>query len=172
MKIIKRTLIALGTLIVMLVFICLLMTALRQDDWKKRTTPLPRDTITVLCTNFQLENDDPLCSGKKDVYGPDFYNLLRDTFRPFEEYEIDSSEAATYEDVEEKIGMFKYECDDVATTGDGFAFYSCRYDLRGDREFIIGIMYTSPDNAVFRINTPMGYDGEQFLREEKDRHAV
>jgi hypothetical protein len=129
-------------------------------DWKQRTTPLPSETVAQLCANFGLEKDASLCKGKRDVYGPDFYEIIRDTFRPYEAYEIPSSEAATYEDVEETIGIFKYECDDVATTGDGFSFYSCRYDLRGDREFIIGIIYTSPDNAVFRINTPMGFDGE------------
>lgn len=130
------------------------------DDWKQRTTPLPRETISVLCTNFDLEEDHHLCTGKKDVYVPDFYGIIRDTFRPFEAYEIKSSEAATYDEVEEKIGIFKYECERVVTTGDGFTFFTCYYDLRGDGEFIIGIMYTYPDNAVFRINTPMGYDGE------------
>lgn len=130
-----------------------------NDDWKQRTTPLPLETVKTLCKNFNL-GDDLLCAGKKEVYGPDFNGILRDTFQPYEAYEIKSDETATYDEVEEKIGMFKYECDDVATTGDGFSFYSCRYDLRGDREFIIGIMYTYPDNAVFRINAPMGYDGE------------
>jgi hypothetical protein len=130
-----------------------------RDDWKQRTTPLPQETIKILCKNFNLEKK-PLCTGKKAVYGPDFYEVIRDTFRPYEAYEIKSNEAGTYDDVEEKIGAFRYECEPVATTGDGFAFFSCNYDLRGDREFIIGIIYTYPDMAVFRINTPMGYDNE------------
>jgi hypothetical protein len=130
------------------------------DHWKQRTTPLQRETITMLCANFDLEKDYSLCDGKKDIYGPDFYNIIRDTFRPYEAYKIASSEAATYDDVEEKIGSFMYDCESVVTTGDGFTFFRCAYDLPGDREFIIDILYTFPDNAVFRINTPMGFDGE------------
>jgi hypothetical protein len=130
------------------------------DDWKEGTTPLPAETVKILCENFDLDAKDPLCNGKKAVYGPDFYDIIRDTFRPYESYEIESSEAATYDEVEEKIGMFRYECEPAVTTGDGFTFFSCTYDLHGDREFIIGILYTYPDNAVYRINTPMGYDGE------------
>jgi len=129
------------------------------DDWKQRTTPLPSETVTTLCENFDLDADS-LCDGKKAVYGPDFYRVIRDAFRPYEAYGIASSEAATYAEVEDRIGIFRYECEPIVTTGDGFTFFSCDYDLRGDREFIIGIMYTYPENAVFRINTPMGFDGE------------
>ena len=160
MKKADKTLLFLFVCIVILIFTCRLMLAIRSDSWKKRTTPLPKDTINLLCANFQLEKDYSLCNEKKDIYGPDFYDILRDTFRPYEEYGIPSSEAATYEDVEEKIGIFMYECDPVVTTGEGFSYFRCRYDFRGDREFIIGIMFTYPDNAVFRINTPMGFDYE------------
>lgn len=129
------------------------------DDWKQRTTPLPLESVKVLCENFNIEKNS-LCTGKKAVYGPDFYDVIRDTFRPYQQYEINSSEATTYEEVEKKIGIFRYECEPIVTTGDGFTFFSCSYDLRGDRKFVIEIMYTYPDNAAFRMNAPMGYDGE------------
>jgi hypothetical protein len=130
------------------------------DHWKQRTTPLPRETVAILCTNFALDKNHLLCSAKEDVYGPDFYKIIRDTFRPYEAYEIASNEAATFDEVDEKIGMFKYECEPVVYQADGFTYFNCLYDLHGDREFIMGIMFTYPDNAVFRINTPMGFDGE------------
>lgn len=121
------------------------------DDWKERTTPLPQSTIATLCENFNLNQDHKLCSGKKVVYGPDFNEIIRTTFQP---------RVATFNDVDEKIGMFKQECYPVVHQDDGFSYFRCRYDLRGDEEFIIGIIFTYPDNAVFRIMTPMGYDGE------------
>jgi hypothetical protein len=159
MKTIKGFLIALGAFITVLIFACLLVIVLRNSNWKKRTTPLPRDRVSTLCANFQLPKDHPLCNGKKDVYGPDFYDILRDEFRSYE-YEIARNEAATYEDVEDKIGEFKYECDAVVDQADGFSYFMCSYDFRGDRDFVIGIMFTPPDNAVFRVLTPMGKDGE------------
>ena len=160
MDIAARIFRALITLILLLILVYVFVDALRRDNWRKRTTPLPPETVSTLCANFDLEKDHPLCNGKQDVYGPDFNKIIRDTFRPYEAYDIESSEAATFDEVEKKIGKFKYECDPVVETGDGFTYFRCRYDLRGDREFITGIMYTYPDNAVFRINTPMGFDGE------------
>jgi len=131
-----------------------------NDDWKERTTPLSRETIETLCNNFTLRDNDYLCSQTRDIYAPDFYQVIRDKFRPYEAYDIDVSESATFEEVEEKIGVFRIECDEVIQTSDGFAFYRCQYDLHGDQEFIIGILFKHPENAVFRINTPMGFDGE------------
>jgi len=145
--------------IITIVFVVDMLSA-RDYDWKSKTTPLPPEKIAILCENFDLPQDFRLCSGKKEIYGPDFYEIIRDTFRPYEEYNIDSSEAATYDEVEEKLGTFKYDCLPVVQQADGFTYFRCAYDLRGDGEFIIGIIFTYPDNAVFRINTPMGYDGE------------
>lgn len=139
---------------------CFLVLLLRNRNWKERTTPLQKDTVDTLCANFQLEKDHKLCNGKREIYGPDFYDILRDTFHPYEAYKIPSSEAGTYEDVEEKIGEFKYRCFRVVHQADGFSYFNCNYGFRGDREFIIGIIFSHPDNAVFRINTPMGFDYE------------
>ena len=130
-----------------------------RDDWKQRTTPLPQETIAILCENFELEPDHRLCSGKREIYGPDFNKIVRETFRPYQAYGMEH-EAATYDEVENVIGMFKYECESVVYQPDGFNSYVCRYDLRGDREFTIGILFTYPDNVVYSIYTPMGYDGE------------
>jgi hypothetical protein len=146
--------------ILILMFFLYMFIGRYGDSWKKRTTPLSQETITVLCKNFDLKQDHKLCAGKKDIYGPDFYDIIRDTFRPYDEYNIRSSDAATYDEVEEKIGAFKYDCYPITQEGDGFSYFDCAYDLRGDSEFIISIMYTYPENAVFRIYTPMGYDGE------------
>ena len=133
---------------------------LHRNDWKVKTTPLSKETIGTLCNNFELEKEHSLCNGKKDIYGPDFIDVISDTFRPYEEYQIPSNEAATYDEVEEKIGVFKYECEPVVTTGDGFTYFICHYDLRGDEEFPIGIIFTYPEMATFRIMMSMGYDGE------------
>ena len=82
---------------------------------------------------------------------PDFVSIIKDTFRPYEEYGTQISEAATYDDVEKKIGKFRYECEPAETTGAGLTFFSCSYDLRGDREFVMTFLYTYPEKAVKRI---------------------
>ena len=124
---------------------------LQKDDWKTKTTPLPVETIELLCRNFEIREDNPLCNGKKDVYGPDFIDIISDTFRPYEAYNVPSSEAATYDEVDKKIGVFKYECESVVHQADGLSYFVCYYDLRGDKEFPIGIAFTHPEMATYRI---------------------
>jgi hypothetical protein len=162
MKTVKPILYMVFGLITLLVFSCLignLYTYVHRDDWKSRTTPLPRGTIAILCKNFELEEDHPLCSGEKDVYGPDFYDLIRDTFRPSEEYHSKKDRPATYDDVEKRIGVFKYICESVVyEVSWDRKYFICHYDLRGDGEFLIGILYYYPEMTVFSIATPMGYD--------------
>lgn len=128
-----------------------------RDDWKETTSPLPSETVKILCRNFNVEND-PICDKEKEIYAPDFYPIIRDAFKPYESYSVDSSESATYDEVEEKIGMFKYECEAVVYQADGFVYFRCRYDLRGDRALRITITFTYPEKDVFRINTPLGND--------------
>lgn len=142
------------------VFYSQLHRSIHWNDWKAKTTPLPNETIGILCNNLELESEHPLCNGKKDVYGPDFIDIISDTFRPYEAYKLESSEAATYDEVEEKIGAFRYECGPVITAGDGFTYFICDYDLRGDKEFPISIIFTSPEMATFRIMMSLGRDGE------------
>jgi hypothetical protein len=132
--------------------------ASHSDDWKRRTTPLPKETIDLLCHDFELPSDDSLCDGNKDVYALDFVKVIRDTFRTYEAFGIESSEAATYDQVEEKIGTFKYECEPVTYQADGFSYFVCFYDLRGDREFIITVFYTYPEMAVMRLGITSRFD--------------
>lgn len=133
---------------------------LRTDSWKNGTSPLPAYTIATLCSNFDLEEKDPLCSGKNDVYAPDFFATIRETFRPEIEYGLNTAEGiTTYEDVESKLGMFKYECEPLTIqTSPKLTYFRCGYDLRGDRVSLIGIYFRSPENTVYRMDTLVGQD--------------
>jgi hypothetical protein len=131
-----------------------------RNDWMETTTPLPKETRQLLCKNFELPSDHSLCNGKKDVYALDFVPIIRDTFRPYESYGIPSSDSAVYTDVDAKIGAFKYDCEPVETTGDGLTFFTCNYDLRGDRRFVMTIIYTYPENAVMRIMSTSRYQDD------------
>jgi len=128
-----------------------------RDDWKRRTTPLPFQTVLILCKNLQIGMSNRLCNNTNDVYGPDFYPVISKTLKPYV-YKYDKRESMNFDDVEEKIGIFRYDCEPVVTTADGFSYYRCHYDFHGDREFIIGILFSYPDNKVYQINTPMGED--------------
>jgi len=151
-----------GIIVAIPILICLILSIIQashQDDWKKRTTPLPEETRELLCSNFGIPPEDSLCSANKEIYAVDFLRIILDTFRPYEEYETDSSEAATYDDVEKMLGSFKYQCGPDVHQADGLTYFSCSYDLRGDREFVMTFLYTYPEKAVMRImSTSLVYD--------------
>jgi hypothetical protein len=150
-----------GTIVGLPVVICTigyLILISHNDDWKKETTPLPLETITTLCGNFNLPQEHRLCDGKGDVYAPDFTRIIVETFRPYEEYQINSAESATYEEVEKKIGTYKFKCGSVITNGDGFSYFECYYDFRGDRFSTLMIIFSYPENAVFRVTGIVGDD--------------
>ena len=84
--------------------------------------------------------------------------IIGDTFRPYEIYGMESSEAATYDEVEEKIGAFKYECEPVVHQANGLTCFRYSYDLRGDREFVMTFLYTHPEKAVMRIMSTSRFD--------------
>ena len=128
-----------------------------RNDWKEITTPLPTSTTQLLCDKFDLSLDDKLCNGKSEIYGPDFYDTIKMAFKPFEDKES-KNEAATYSEVENKIGKFRYMCEPSITDSTNFSYYRCFYDLCGDKKYVIVIMFTYPDDLVYRISTPMEND--------------
>ena len=125
---------------------------IHRNDWKAETSPLQKETVDLLCNNLELDTDHTLCNGNKDVYAQDFLYIIMDTFQPYEAYQISSDEAATYDEVNEKMGDFLYGCGTVEHQTDGFSFFVCDYDLSGDKEFPIRILYTYPEKATVRIN--------------------
>jgi hypothetical protein len=131
---------------------------LHRNDWKKRTTPLSRETINSLCRDFEIQASDPKCNGKSTVYAPDFFDTIQRTFKPYQTYKLPRNQAGTYDEVEQKLGSFKYECEPTVHQADGFIYSVCYYDLRGDREFILAIVYAYPEKVVARITGTSKYD--------------
>ncbi|MFZ5911481.1 MAG: hypothetical protein ACOYYU_15825 [Chloroflexota bacterium] len=130
-----------------------------RSNWEKTTTPLPHERIDILCKNFGLDKSHELCNGKRDVYGPDFYDLIQDTFKPELTYRAADDAPATYEQVEKMIGIFKTECEPIAWLAyEQTYYYRCDYDLRGDGEYVISIGYDYPENTVYKITA--GIDKE------------
>lgn len=123
------------------------------EDWHDQTTPLSVETINILCENFNLDDNHSLCNHENPIYGPDYYQVIRETFMP------KNGDFASYDEVEERLGEFNYYCGQVAfLKSRNYSYFRCRYDLRGDREFIIGIYFYYPENKLYRIDTPLGYD--------------
>jgi hypothetical protein len=145
--------------IVLLIFsIPYLSRALHRDDWKTKTSPLPKQTISLLCERFGLSSQDRLCKDNRDVYGTDFFPVIRSTFQSELVPDTGSNKAASFDAVEQKLGTFRYECEPTVHQADGYSYFVCYYDLRGDRAFVVAIVYSYPEKKVLRINGTSLYD--------------
>lgn len=123
-----------------------------REGWKKTTTPLPQNRVSTLCKNFGLEISHEFCDGDGDVYGPEFYDLIIDTFKPKLTYRGANDVSSTYQQVEKLIGEFRIGCEpNVWDEYDQKYYYQCDYDLRGDGKYLIHITYEYPENSVYDI---------------------
>ncbi len=134
-----------------------------QEKWRNRTSPLSIEQRDLLCKNFDLSKDT-ICT-KEDVYGPDFYSHIITAFHPIERFSPYGigPEAATYEEVEEKLGIFKIGCganvpESSPVRPEGYHVYDCQYDLRGDRANILTIYFIAEEDKVINIVAPLGND--------------
>jgi hypothetical protein len=104
------------------------------------TTPLPRETVVDICSNFKLSANDPRCLPDSVVYGPDFFDDIKIFFRKLPKQE------ATLQTATEKLGKYLIVCEDPDNEGD----FRCQYDLRGDGIYAIGIYFTK-DGYIYQI---------------------
>jgi hypothetical protein len=89
--------------------------------WREKTIPLTSDVIDDLCYKFDLSPDDDRCDYTgKEIYGPDFFDVLYETFTPRDQ------PWATQEEVDEMIGDYKYKCEPPSMSGDGRDYIVCR----------------------------------------------
>jgi hypothetical protein len=123
-----------------------LIEILRRDDWKKETTPLPKETVAALCEDLSLNNQHPLCDGSKNVYAIDFAKTFEKAFLP------ENGNPATYQDVDKVLGSYKVECKPVVhQPASGFSYFRCFYDLNGDGYWRYAFYFYYPDETLFNL---------------------
>lgn len=112
--------------------------------WRDATTPLSQEVNSDLCTQLEIDPTDPRCDIENSsvVYGPDFFREIYELFTP------EDSPWATYDEVEEIIGTYKYECEPTVQLSDGTEYFVCAHDFAGDRVFPIAIFYFSDGNMM------------------------
>jgi hypothetical protein len=142
----KRVFLIIGFLLIVLIILSPLIYGLviemltlpHRISWRDRTSPLKVEVIQDLCQKFNLSDQDPRCKTGTVVYAPEFFQPIRSDF-------IHSNgESVTYDYVQEKLGRYQYGCSSMITEhSTGVEYFSCSYDLQGDRVYPIGIFYYS-----------------------------
>jgi hypothetical protein len=117
--------------------------------WKEKTTPLDPAGVKELCQTFALPDDDPKCRPGAEVYAPDFFGVISETFQPKE------GEWATYDQVQSKLGKYQYKYEPPVTQADGLTYFRARYDLQGDRIYPI-VMWFYGDGELWRLTADIG----------------
>lgn len=56
----------------------------------------------------------------------------------------------TYEEIDERLGTYEYECEPVVQPADGKDYYVCHYDFAGDKVFSFIVFYYA-DGEIMRL---------------------
>lgn len=102
-------------------------------NWKDKTTPIDTGTKAYLCLTFALQGEQ-LCKSDHTTYGPEFYRFIASSFCP------ESESCVSVDEVQEKIGEFKYREDLPETLSPGVAGRYW-YDFQNDHVFPLVISF-------------------------------
>jgi hypothetical protein len=110
---------------------------LRRPDLSVYTSPLNTETIQDICQQFHLTGDRR-CQEDQTVYAPDFFPDILPAFE---------RGVSTRDDVRAKLGVYEYDCEQpIYVPSLNRTYYTCSYDLRGDRVYPIGVFYDIEDS--------------------------
>ena len=146
----------LGVSVYILCFVTSFVTSyVRKDDWRQKTSPLPKATVIDLCEKLILASSDSLCDGSHDVYAPDFSRAIDDRFPLDGPMETPKSKATiSYDDIQNVLGEYKQRCEDVVHLSvSNYSYFRCFYDLRGDGYWIAAFYFYSSEKTLFSIRT-------------------
>ena len=148
-------LVLLGFSLIFGVFLCSLSTvkileikqevdqiATERADYKKHTDPLESETVTDLCLQLDIKEDDLRCQPNAVVYGPEFFPEIRAYVRNLP----DALRIQT--EVEKLLGPYKGDCEKAVTPMLGPTTYRCDYVLNQDGPIGVAITYKE-DGTIY-----------------------
>lgn len=119
------------------------------SDYTRNTTPLTSEVVNDICEKFDFPATDERCQPNAIVYAAEFFSDIEDYFTAL------PSNLANYETVQRKLGIYLEYQTPVVHVANGFSYFECRYDLRGDRVTSIVIWFT-PEGEIIKINKVYG----------------
>lgn len=123
----------------------------KTPEYSELTTPLSSDVVQDLCMKLVLSPEDPRCQPGATVYAPEFFQTIKDALKP------DDAEWAGYDKVEEVLGDYQTDCELPTKESDGKEYFTCRYDLRGDRMYPITVFFYT-NGQLFGLSANTGRD--------------
>lgn len=144
-------LITICLLLIVLFFACRLAVSIvrigyfsltEESITRSKATPLSYAVINDICAKFALDQNDRRCQHSEDIYTPEFIDVISKAF---------SSPGVTFDEVEEKLGVYRIECSPSFVTSDKKEYFICEYDLSGDEIYKISIFFYS-DGKLMRIH--------------------
>lgn len=124
-------------------FICLIglfwgIGKLEYIRWKNSTSPLPSNVQIDLCQKFHLPEDSTLCTSK-NVLAPSFYSTIEKYF---------SSRENSFEVVQEMLGEYYWETENMGQSSLGEEYYRVYYDFRGDGKYAVVFYFSKSGNFI------------------------
>lgn len=118
-----------------------------RSDYTLHTKPLSEEVIEEICTKLEIKDASEHCQPDAIVYAPDFFDEIKIYFNDLPEKE------KTYENVENVLGEYFVNCEESDSDG----YYRCKYDLLGDRKYLVFFYFDENDHYYQVIaNTSIG----------------
>lgn len=111
-------------------------------DYNQFTTPLDPEVVRDVCTTFQL-SDNLLCQEGSTVYADQLNRAVVKV--------LHSEKGLTYDNVENRLGKYRYQCSHPQTQRNGTKYFTCDYDFNGDHVYKITVGYNQ-DGKVYQMN--------------------
>jgi hypothetical protein len=113
-----------GCILPLKIAITWLSLPVKENDWRSRTSPLSQEVIKDICSNFDTGSSYSYCKTSGNVYAPDLFPLIKDTYL--------SKGPKTYDDVQSVLGKYQVDFEPPVTLRSGEVYFVSWYDLRGD----------------------------------------
>ena len=121
---------------------------LYRRNWEKETSPLPTETIEKLCKSLSLDESEFVCDPSDKTYAYDFSQVLREYFLPKD------SATITFQQVESVMSDYQIDCQDVVDLpANGYSYFRCFYDMRGDGYWLDTFYFYYPEETLFSIRS-------------------
>jgi len=104
--------------------------------WRYPVERLEEAVVQDLCREFDLPESNSICGLESDVYSADFLPIVRASFE---------EGSTTYDEVQDKIEQYQYECAPLEMRSDGEEQFDCWYAFSKSRMISIKLSFSNDD---------------------------
>jgi hypothetical protein len=118
-----------------------------RADYTRWSVPLDEVVVRDICDKFEIPDTHPYCQPNAVVYAAELNEYIKKYF-----YAMPVSET-NYDAVQEKLGDYLEDQEQISKYSDGTATFRCHYNLGNDRIYRLVVEFHE-DGRLMKVTTP------------------